>query len=89
MMSDFDLLDQSARENREVYSAALRHVRSPELAEEATQSVFSDLAGSAKGLEPKTILTAWLYQVTRRTAINVVRAESRRQVGRYFQDFRA
>jgi hypothetical protein len=27
-----------------------------------------------------TILTAWLYQVMRRTAINVVRGESRRQL---------
>jgi RNA polymerase sigma factor (sigma-70 family) len=93
MMSDLDLLDQYVREKREeafaalvdrhlklVYSAALRQVRSPELAEEVTQSVFSDLARSAERLEPKTILTAWLYQVTRRTVINVVRGESRRQV---------
>jgi RNA polymerase sigma factor (sigma-70 family) len=54
-------------------------VRSPELAEEVAQCVFSDLARSADKLERETILTAWLYQVTRRTAINVVRAESRRQ----------
>jgi RNA polymerase sigma factor (sigma-70 family) len=93
MMSDLDLLDQYARENRQeafaalldrhlklVYSAALRQVRSPELAEEVAQSVFADLARSASKLEPQTILTAWLYQVTRRSAIDVVRRESRRQL---------
>jgi RNA polymerase sigma factor (sigma-70 family) len=93
MMSDLDLLDQYARENRQeafaalldrhlklVFSAALRQVRSPELAEEVAQSVFADLARSAGKLEPKTILTAWLYQVTRRTAIDMVRRESRRQL---------
>jgi RNA polymerase sigma factor (sigma-70 family) len=93
MMSDLELLDQYARENRQeafaalldrhlklVYSAALRQVRSPELAEEVAQSVFTDLARNAGKLEPKTILTAWLYQVTRRTAIDVVRRESRRQL---------
>lgn len=92
-MSDLELLDQYARENRQeafaalldrhlklVYSAALRQVRSPELAEEVAQSVFADLARNAGNLEPRTILTAWLYQVTRRSAIDVVRRESRRQL---------
>jgi RNA polymerase sigma factor (sigma-70 family) len=93
MMSDLELLDQYARGNRQeafaalvdrhvklVYSTALRQVRSPELAEEVTQSVFSDLARNAGKLEARTILTPWLYQVTRRTAIDLVRRESRRQV---------
>ncbi len=62
-----------------VYSAALRQVYSPQLAEEVSQSVFADLARAAEKLKPDTILTAWLYQVTRRTAIDVVRRESRRQ----------
>jgi RNA polymerase sigma factor (sigma-70 family) len=62
-----------------VYSAALRQVRSPQLAEEVSQSVFTDLARAADKLTPDTILTAWLYQVTRRTAIDVIRRESRRQ----------
>jgi RNA polymerase sigma factor (sigma-70 family) len=62
-----------------VYSAALRQVRSPQLAEEVSQSVFADLARAAVTLKADTILTAWLYQVTRRTAIDVVRRESRRQ----------
>ena len=63
-----------------VYCAALRQVRSPQLAEEVAQSVFTDLARTAARLKPDTILTAWLYEVTRRTAINVVRGEARRQL---------
>ena len=62
------------------YSAALRQVRSPQLAEEVTQSAFIDLARNAARLKPDTILTAWLYQVTRRTAIDVVRREASRQL---------
>jgi RNA polymerase sigma factor (sigma-70 family) len=96
MTSDLDLLQQFARQNSEeafaalvqrhlnlVYSAALRQVRSPQLAEEIAQSVFSDLARNAVplcGMKPDTILTAWLYQVTRRTAVDVIRKESRRQL---------
>src|ERR1041385_8482483 len=63
-----------------VYSAALRQVRSPQLAEEVAQSAFLDLARQAGRLRPDTILTAWLYQVTRRTAIDVVRREASRQL---------
>jgi RNA polymerase sigma factor (sigma-70 family) len=63
-----------------VYSAALRQVRSPQLAEEISQSVFTDLAREATRLKPGTVLTAWLFQVTRRTAIDVVRREARRQL---------
>ena len=63
-----------------VYSAALRQVRSPQLAEEVAQSAFTDLARNASKLKPDTILTAWLYQVTRRTAIDVVHREARRQL---------
>jgi len=63
-----------------VYSAALRQIRSPQLAEEVPQSVFIDLARNAKKLRSDTILTAWLYQVTRRTAVDVIRRESRRQI---------
>ncbi len=62
-----------------VYSAALRQVRSPQLAEEVAQTVFVDLARDGAKLKPGTILTAWLYQVTRRKAIDVVRREARRQ----------
>ena len=93
MTSDLDLLGQFTRDHSQdaftalvnrhvnlVYSAALRQVRSPQLAEEVAQSVFTDLARNAGKLKPDTILTAWLYQVARRTAIDVVRRESRRQL---------
>jgi RNA polymerase sigma factor (sigma-70 family) len=63
-----------------VYCAGLRQVRSPQLAEDVAQSVFIDLARNAARLKPDTILTAWLYEVTRRTAINVVRGEARRRL---------
>ena len=62
-----------------VYSAALRIVRAPQLAEEAAQSVFTDLARSVGKLKPDTILTAWLYRVACRTAVDVVRREARRR----------
>ncbi len=93
MTSDLDLLRQFAHENSQdafaeivrrhlnlVYSAALRQVRSPQLAEEIAQFVFADLARNAGKLKSDTILTAWLYAIARRTAIDVIRKESRRQL---------
>jgi len=62
-----------------VYSVALRQVRSPHLAEEVSQSVFTDLARNADKLTPDIVLSAWLHRVAYRTAIDVVRRESRRQ----------
>jgi len=93
MTSDLDLLGRFARGKSQdaftelvqrhvnlVYSAALRQVRSPQLAEEISQSVFADLARDAGKLKSDTVLTAWLYAVTRRTAIDAIRKESRRQL---------
>jgi RNA polymerase sigma factor (sigma-70 family) len=99
---DLDLLQRFARDHAQdafttlvqrhvnlVYSAALRQVRSPQLAEEVAQSVFTDLARvaatpssplSGRDAASQTSLTPWLYAVTRRTAIDVVRKESRRQL---------
>jgi RNA polymerase sigma factor (sigma-70 family) len=91
MRDDSELLRDYVRENSEesftalvdrylnlVYSAALRQVRSPQLAEEVAQSTFTDLAHTAHSLPRDTILPAWLYKVARRTAIDIVRRESRR-----------
>jgi RNA polymerase sigma factor (sigma-70 family) len=63
-----------------VHSAAFRQVRDYQLAEDVVQCVFAELARSAPRLRQDTILPAWLYQVTRRTAIDVIRRESSRQV---------
>ena len=95
--NDQDLLRQFSRDHSQdaftalvqrhmnlVYSTALRHVRSRELAEEVAQSVFSDLARNAARLKAKTVLSAWLYQVTRGQAVDVVRRESRRQARERF-----
>src|SRR3989441_9595369 len=92
-LNDQQLLEQYAREGSEeafaglvdrhldlVYSAALRQGRSPQLAEEVAQSVFTDLARNADSFAANTVLPAWLYQVTRRTAIDAVRREARRQL---------
>ncbi len=62
-----------------VYSAALRQVRVPQLAEDVTQSVFIVLSRNARSLKPGAPLVAWLYLVTRRAAIDLVRAENRRR----------
>jgi len=62
-----------------VYCAAMRQLRSPHLAEDVSQQVFIQLARCAASLERGTILTAWLYQVTRRASIDLIRRESRRQ----------
>ena len=91
--TDLELLARYSRQHAEdaftelvrrhlglVYSAALRQVRLPQLAEEIAQSAFMDLARHAAKLKPDTILTAWLYQVARRTAIDVVRREASRQL---------
>lgn len=102
MTSDLELLGQFAREKSQdaftalvqrhvnlVHSAALRQVRSPQLAEEVAQSVFADLARvaatpssplSGNDASSPPTLTPWLYAVTRRTAIDVIRKESRRQL---------
>jgi RNA polymerase sigma factor (sigma-70 family) len=63
-----------------VYFAALRQVRSRQLAEEVAQSTFINLARHAHRLTSDTILPAWLYQVARRESVDVVRREARRQV---------
>jgi len=62
-----------------VYSAALRQAGISHLAQDIVQSVFTDLAQNAHRLKSETVLTAWLYQVTRRTAIDLLRRETSRQ----------
>ena len=86
------MLAQYARDNSEaafatlvtrhvnlVYSTALRNAGNPHAAEEITQAVFIILAGKARSLSPRTVLSGWLYQTARLTAANFLRAEIRRQ----------
>ncbi len=61
-----------------VYSAARRQSRSPQMAEEVAQSVFLKLSVSAQTLDPAAPLAAWLFLVTRHTAIDAARQDARR-----------
>lgn len=90
--SDADLLRQYASQRSEaaftelvrrhldfVYAAATRQLGSSALAADVAQSVFLDLARHAASLRAEPSLVAWLHVVTRRTTIDLIRRESRRQ----------
>src|ERR1051325_11187014 len=63
-----------------VYSAALRMVCDPHLAEDVTQAAFVALAENAKALAERSVLSGWLHRTTQNLAANVVRSEVRRRV---------
>ena len=63
-----------------VYSAALRRLDNPQLAEEATQAVFVLLARKASSLDSKTILPSWLYRTACFVAMSAHKCEQRRQI---------
>src|SRR5580698_3550240 len=66
------------RHVNKVYSVALRHTRNPHTAEEITQAVFVILARKSRHLARRVILSGWLYQTTRLTAVTLIRGEIRR-----------
>jgi RNA polymerase sigma factor (sigma-70 family) len=65
-----------------IYSAALRQVSSPDLAQDIAQSVFVDLVRKAKQisdrLTPKASLAGWLYRSTRFAVLTRLRDDQRR-----------
>src|SRR5437870_10978912 len=64
-----------------VYSAALRRVNGDaHLAQDVTQSVFTDLARKAASLSHRPVLTGWLYTSAHFAAGKAVRAEGRRRI---------
>ena len=62
-----------------VYSAALRQVREPQLAEEVTQAVFIILARKARAMSRHAHLSGWLCRVAYFVSRDALRAERRRQ----------
>ncbi len=62
-----------------VYSAAVRLVRDPHLAEDVTQRVFVALARQSNGLAGRLILSGWLHRTTRNISAETVRATVRRR----------
>lgn len=93
MTPDCELLRRYAETNSEeafaelvrrhldlVYSAALRQVNGDApLAQDVTQTVFTDLARKAESLSRRPVLTGWLYTSAHFAAAKAVRAEVRRR----------
>src|SRR5207247_1906945 len=62
-----------------VYSAVLRMVRDPHLAQDVTQAVFVALAKSAAQLTDRLVLSGWLHRTGQNLAANAVRSDVRRR----------
>src|SRR5947207_12100440 len=62
-----------------VYSAALRRVCDPHLAQDVTQSTFVALAKQAAEIKERPALCGWLHQTARNIAAQTVRTDVRRR----------
>jgi RNA polymerase sigma factor (sigma-70 family) len=62
-----------------VYSAAIRMVRDPHLAEDVTQGVFIALAKQAPDLAARATLVGWLHRTTQNIAVQTIRTIERRR----------
>jgi RNA polymerase sigma factor (sigma-70 family) len=62
-----------------VYSAALRILRDPYLAEDMTQSTFIAMAQNARQLAHRPVLSGWLHRTVQNLAANAIRSEVRRR----------
>jgi uncharacterized protein (TIGR03435 family) len=91
-VTDMDLAREFAASNSEpafaelvrrhinlVYSVALRYIGNAQDAQDVTQAVFLILARKAARLRGHAVLTGWLYETTRFTALRFLRAKIRRQ----------
>ncbi|HUA68839.1 MAG TPA: TIGR03435 family protein, partial [Candidatus Saccharimonadales bacterium] len=87
-----ELVDEFTRQNSEmafaklvqrhihlVYSVARRFAGNSNDAQDITQAVFIILARKAGSLSPRTVLTGWLYETTRFTAMRFLRTHARRR----------
>jgi DNA-directed RNA polymerase specialized sigma24 family protein len=94
-LSDIELLDAYASERSEdafrelvarhvdfIYSAAMRQLRNPHLAEEARSRPSSQLAGKAGQFRRSTIIAGWLYRAVHFAALNLQRSEARANTGK-------
>ena len=63
-----------------VYSTALRILNNFSLAEEVTQRTFLALSQNARKLQDRSILTGWLYETARNSAVTTIRSENRRRL---------
>ena len=66
------------RHVNKVYSVALRLTGNPHSAEEITQAVFVILARKSRQLGKRVIISGWLYQTARLTAVTFIRGGIRR-----------